>query len=82
MSKIGETSSTASEAPSKTSEAIDPSWTVNETIRRRPATVSVFRRFGIDSCCGGDLPLEEAARRHGISIETLLDELRREGADG
>lgn len=65
---------------SQTHEAIDPRWTVNETIRRLPTTVAVFQKFGIDSCCGGDLPLTEAADRHGVAIDDLLDEL--EAADG
>ena len=35
---------------------------VNEVIRTHPATVEVFNRFGIDSCCGGAAPVGEAAR--------------------
>lgn len=35
----------------------------------------VFRRFGIDFCCHGDVPLEEAARRGGIDVDTLIDEI-------
>ena len=47
------------------------SATVNEAIRRVPALVGVFARFGIDACCGGDLPIEEAARRHGVDPAEL-----------
>ena len=49
--------------------------TVNDVIRRWPRTVEVFSRFGIDSCCGGGLPAEEAAARHGIDPEHLKAEL-------
>lgn len=49
--------------------------TVNEVIARHPGTVSVFEAFGIDSCCGGALPVEEAARRHQIDPDTLLTAL-------
>jgi hypothetical protein len=34
---------------------IDPAWTVNEVVRRHPATVAVFNAFGLDACCGADL---------------------------
>ena len=50
--------------------------TVNEVIRAFPASVEVFSRFGIDSCCGGALPLLEAAARHRIEEEALLTALR------
>lgn len=49
--------------------------TVNETIQRYPCTVSVFDRYGIDSCCGGALPITEAATHHGAKPETILEEL-------
>jgi iron-sulfur cluster repair protein YtfE (RIC family) len=46
--------------------------TVNETVRANPATLAVFAQAGIDTCCGGALPVEEAARRHGIELDALL----------
>jgi iron-sulfur cluster repair protein YtfE (RIC family) len=49
---------------------------VNEIIRLHPRTVEVFRHFGIDSCCGGAAPLNEAAARHGVDEEALLAALR------
>lgn len=49
--------------------------TVNEVIRQVPAAVAVFKRHGIDSCCGGGLVVREAAARHGIDEATLLAEL-------
>jgi len=52
--------------------------TVNEIIRRWPATVAVFNRFGIDACCGGAVPAAEAAARDGADPEALrraLDEV-------
>lgn len=55
---------------------IDPAWSVNEIVARYPATVAVFNRFGIDSCCGGAVALEEAAQRDGVQLETLVEELR------
>ena len=46
--------------------------TVDEVIQRFPAAVAVFKRFGIDACCGGALPIREAARRHGKDEKELL----------
>ena len=45
---------------------------VNEVIRTHPATVEVFNRFGIDSCCGGAAPVAEAAVRDGADPAALL----------
>ncbi len=40
-----------------------------------PGATNVFRRFGIDFCCHGDVPLDEAARRRGVDVDLLVDEL-------
>ena len=45
--------------------------TVNEWIRAHPAAVEVFNRFGIDACCGGAVPVREAAERDGADPEAL-----------
>lgn len=59
-------------------ERLDPaSTTVHETLELRPGAERVFRRFGIDTCCGGDLPLETAAEHHGVELTSLLDALER-----
>jgi regulator of cell morphogenesis and NO signaling len=55
---------------------LDAERTVNETVLHFPATLGVFRGYGIDSCCGGGLPVGEAARRHGVDPEELLQALR------
>jgi regulator of cell morphogenesis and NO signaling len=57
-------------------EPIHAGLTVNEAIRRFPATVAVFNEFGIDACCGGAAPLAEAAERDGADPDALLDALR------
>lgn len=49
--------------------------TVNEAIRRYPATVEIFNRYGIDACCGGAAPVLEAAVRDGADPVTLENEL-------
>lgn len=54
----------------------DSTTTLNELVERRPETHRVLSAHGLDTCCGGALPLEEAARRHGIALPDLLQELR------
>ena len=55
-----------------TTTTIQGTMTINETIRERPETVAVFDRYGLDSCCGGSLPIEQAARRHGLDPDEVL----------
>jgi regulator of cell morphogenesis and NO signaling len=50
--------------------------TVHDLLRRHPATMAIFSRFGVDTCCGGGLPLAEAARHAGVSPDELLAALR------
>lgn len=54
---------------------ITPEMEVNEVIRRYPATVAEFNRFGIDACCGGAAPIHDAAVRDGADPEALLQAL-------
>ncbi|HEX7049530.1 MAG TPA: DUF542 domain-containing protein [Longimicrobiales bacterium] len=57
-------------------QKIDPQrMTVNEAIGRFPATVAVFNRFGIDACCGGAVPIADAARRDGADPDRLAEAL-------
>ena len=59
---------------------LDPAMSINEVIRVWPATVAAFQRLGLDSCCGGPLPVREAAERHGLELDVVLAELERERA--
>ena len=54
---------------------IDPSLTVNEILRRYPAAVAVINAHGIDSCCGGGIPLETAAREQQLDLDAITTEL-------
>lgn len=68
---------TTKEATMKAELPIPATMTVNEAIRRFPATVAVFNEYGIDACCGGAVPIDEAARRDGADPEALLAALQR-----
>jgi regulator of cell morphogenesis and NO signaling len=54
---------------------ISEDMTVNEITLAKPEAISVFDRYGIDSCCGGSLPLSEVARRHRLDLAALLQAL-------
>jgi iron-sulfur cluster repair protein YtfE (RIC family) len=49
--------------------------TVNDVLRAAPAAGTVFTCFGIDTCCGGGLPLEAAAESAGIAFDDLATAL-------
>lgn len=61
--------------PRKTLAEINAGMTINEIVALYPATLEVFNRHGIDSCCGGALPLAEVARKHRLDFVALLAEL-------
>jgi regulator of cell morphogenesis and NO signaling len=58
-------------------ETVVMQMTVNEIIRRFPATVEIFNRFGIDACCGGAAPVDAAAVRDGADPAALIADLMR-----
>jgi regulator of cell morphogenesis and NO signaling len=60
-----------------TTPRIDPSLTVNEILLRYPAAVTVINAYGIDSCCGGGIPLEAVAREQQLDLDAITAELER-----
>lgn len=60
----------------QTTPEIDKASIVDELTARYPDTIAVFNRFGIDSCCGGGVPIAEAASRDGADFDALLAALR------
>lgn len=55
---------------------IDTSMTVNDVVRLYPSTISIFNQHGIDTCCGGALPVAVAAERHQVDLLFLLQQLK------
>lgn len=49
--------------------------TVGEIAATLPGATGVFRKLKLDFCCGGDVPLEEAAQRRGLNIAAVESEL-------
>lgn len=48
----------------------------------RPGATRVFLKHGLDFCCGGARPLDEACAEKGLSPEAILAEIEREDAAG
>lgn len=51
------------------------SQTVAELAITHPAALSVFTRYNIDYCCGGNRSLEEACHRVGLNPEKIRQEI-------
>jgi len=49
--------------------------TVREIAVENPAATRVFEKFGIDYCCGGSQPFEQACAKAGVEAEEVLDSI-------
>ncbi|APD08642.1 hypothetical protein YIM73518_24450 [Thermus brockianus] len=56
-------------------EGIALTTPVNEILRRYPEAVRLLSGLGLDTCCGGAEPLEEAARQAGRDPIEVLNAL-------
>ena len=59
-----------------TNATIDTTDPLNTIIARYPQALPVLKRFGLDTCCGGALPLRTAAQHHDLDLAELLAALR------
>jgi iron-sulfur cluster repair protein YtfE (RIC family) len=59
-----------------TNATIDTTDPLNAIIARYPQALPVMKRFGLDTCCGGALPLRTAAQHHDLDLAELLAALR------
>ncbi len=50
---------------------IDPATTVGQLVAQRPGRSRFFESIGIDYCCGGKVPLEQAVNSRGLEIEAV-----------
>jgi regulator of cell morphogenesis and NO signaling len=53
---------------------------VSAIVRENPALSRVFEGIGIDYCCAGAVPLDEACRKRGLDTATLLTVLNAQSA--
>jgi iron-sulfur cluster repair protein YtfE (RIC family) len=61
---------------------INKDMTINDVIKMHPASVKVFAKYQLDSCCGGFQELDVAAQLYGVDLEKLMDELRESMKEG
>lgn len=58
-------------------DKITKSTIVNDAIKLYPNTIGIFKDFHIDSCCGGAVSIEEAAKRDKADLGALLAALNK-----
>ncbi len=51
---------------------LDPRLSINEIVAQHAETIPVFNKFGMDTCCGGGVSVDEAARRDGVEVDVVL----------
>lgn len=51
--------------------------TVRDIALENPASIRVFESFGIDYCCGGRMPLNEACSARNLSLDQVIAALER-----
>ncbi|MCC6455745.1 MAG: iron-sulfur cluster repair di-iron protein [Caldilineaceae bacterium] len=56
--------------------------TVGAVVAANYRAAEVFTKYGIDYCCGGDKPLDQACAEKGISPSDLLNEVALAAANG
>lgn len=56
-------------------EMINKDSIVANIVTQQPLAADVFRQYGIDFCCGGNISIEEAVQNKKVDAETLLNRL-------
>ncbi|APD06171.1 iron-sulfur cluster repair protein ScdA [Flavobacteriaceae bacterium UJ101] len=49
--------------------------TVAEVVAENIKAAHVFKKYGIDFCCGGNISIEDACVKKGVDFSVLMDEL-------
>lgn len=55
---------------------LTPQSTIGEIVADNYETAGIFRKYGLDFCCGGGTSLEAACRERSIRLEELLADLQ------
>jgi len=59
---------------------LDATRTVRELATEIPNATRIFEKFGIDYCCGGGKPLQDACRQAKIPVDEVLRSLQAENS--
>jgi len=49
---------------------------VRDIVNEFPKASDIFKQNRIDFCCGGNIPLSQAAVQNGLNLDKLIDELK------
>ena len=49
--------------------------TVADTVTENIKTAHVFKKYGIDFCCGGGITIKKACEKHNVNFNLLVNEL-------
>ena len=49
---------------------------VRDIVNELPKSSDIFKKNRIDFCCGGNIPLSQAAAQNNLNLEHILDELK------
>ncbi|MGH9590524.1 MAG: DUF542 domain-containing protein, partial [Terracidiphilus sp.] len=49
--------------------------TVRDIASENPAAVRVFEKYGIEYCCGGQVPLADACAAKGVNVDEVMASL-------
>jgi len=52
-----------------------PEMTVASIVNQHPGSAIVFKKYNIDFCCNGKIPLEEACEKASVNTQKILDEI-------
>ncbi|HEU4575794.1 MAG TPA: iron-sulfur cluster repair di-iron protein [Chitinophagaceae bacterium] len=55
--------------------AINETAIVTDIVRQDYRTADIFKKYGIDFCCGGKWPLKTACEMRGLEVEHVIQEL-------
>lgn len=61
---------------------LDATRTVRDLATEIPNATRIFEKFGIDYCCGGGKPLQDACRQANIPVDDVLRSLEGENTAG
>jgi len=54
---------------------IDPAQSIGQIAVNLPGATAIFRRLKLDFCCGGQVPLVEAAAAKGVNLDVVVKAL-------
>ncbi|HKB70061.1 MAG TPA: DUF542 domain-containing protein [Thermoanaerobaculia bacterium] len=75
LTEIGHVVPRAEPPRTKTPHRVDPNRPVKELLEAMPEIRPVLAAYQIDTCCGGQHPLNEACRAKGVPLEEVLTDI-------